>query len=109
MILALSEGSWGTIGLIVIALLLFAIKALITKMLSPVKDKQVKQDADMLLMEQRLKSLEDYDRDHNHQFDQGKTLLVGLFHVSILHLINTCPEYSPDMLLMAITTPATLI
>ena len=69
MILALSEGSWGTIGLIVIALLLFAIKALITKMLSPVKDKQVKQDADMLLMEQRLKSLEDDRKEFSTKLD----------------------------------------
>jgi hypothetical protein len=69
MILALSEGSWGTIGLISVGLLLFAIKALIAKMISPVKDKQVKQDADMILMEQRLKSLEDDRKEFSTKLD----------------------------------------
>ena len=86
MVIALSEVSWGTIGVIAIGLLLFAIKALIAKMISPVKKKQAKQESAMQLMEQRLKTLEDDKKEFSTKLDaipaqleaQSKTIIESI-------------------------------
>lgn len=79
MILALSEGSWGTIGVIGIALLLFAIKALIYKITSPLKTSQTEVERKMDLLEHdRKRDKEESDRRFKSLEDSNKEVLIQL-------------------------------
>lgn len=89
MVIALSEGSWGTIGVIGIALLLFAIKALIYKITSPLKTSQTEVERKMDLLEhdrkrdkeesdRRFQSMEDSHRDISQKLDDlPATILIS--------------------------------
>ena len=79
MILALSEGSWGTIGVISIGLLLFAIKALIYKITSPLKNSQTEVERKMDLLEHdRKRDKEESDRRFKSLEDSNKEVLIQL-------------------------------
>ena len=94
MVIALSEGSWGTIGVIGIALLLFAIKALIYKITSPLKNSQTEVERKMDLLEhdrkrdkeesdRRFKSMEDSNRDISTKLDTLPAEILTAFKEAV--------------------------
>ena len=94
MVIALSEGSWGTIGVIGIALLLFAIKALIYKITSPLKNSQTEVERKMDLLEhdrkrdkeesdRRFQSMEESHRDISTKLDTLPAEILTAFKEAV--------------------------